>query len=76
MAVSIKNYPYEPGADLDLYIYKPSDYQNYIGWSARWDNTYEIVDFTAPETGQYKVRINKYRLNQPSTHLAVAWFTY
>src|SRR3990167_500436 len=64
----------QPGVDLDMHVYKPSG--GFITGSYSWDNTYEIVDFTAPETGSYKLRVNLYRFNDPFTRLGVAWHNF
>ena len=44
------------GADLDLLAYGPND-PNAIRGSYSWDNNYEILGFTAPTTGTYKISI-------------------
>lgn len=45
-------------SDLDLYILNPSG--TTIGFSSSYDNSYEIVEFTAQTTGTFTARINKY----------------
>ena len=59
--------------DFDLYIKNPSG--TYIsGVSSRsWDNNYEIVEFTAPQTGIYKIAVLKVRADEPSNHLGIAF---
>nr|MCH9812722.1 S8 family serine peptidase [Campylobacterota bacterium] len=46
------------GMDFDLYVYAPDG--SFLGSSSSWDNPYELVDFTAPTTGEYTIRINRY----------------
>ncbi len=43
-------------SDLDLYIYDPSG--ALVNKSVSYDNSYEIVEFTAPATGTYDAQIN------------------
>jgi hypothetical protein len=42
--------------------------------SSSWDNTYEIVDFTAPTTGVYKLRVHKFRCDMSPRYLGYAWY--
>jgi len=56
-------------ADLDLNVVGPGVAQ----WSASWDNSYEIVDFTAPASGNFQIKVRKYRFDGGSEYLAVAW---
>ncbi len=58
-------------ADLDLTIYDPNG--NSVGGSYTWDNNYEVVEFTAPVTGNYRARINDYRFDDSYEYLGVAW---
>lgn len=54
------NYPAyasQPSADLDLEVIDPSG--SVVAFSSSWDNTYEIVDFTASTSGNYKLRVVK-----------------
>jgi Bacterial pre-peptidase C-terminal domain len=46
-------------ADLDLDVYAPSG--TVVATSASFDNSYEIVEFTAPETGTYTATISAVR---------------
>jgi len=57
-------------ADLDLTIYDPNG--NYVGGSFTWDNNYEVVEFTAPVTGNYKAQINDYRFDDSYEYLGLA----
>ena len=43
------------GVDLDLTVLDPNG--NYVASSASWYDSYEIVNFTAPVSGNYTVRI-------------------
>jgi subtilisin family serine protease len=60
-------YANRPSADLDLRVVGPAG----TTFSSSWDNTYEIVDFTAPATGAYTIQVNKYRCDM-STWLGYA----
>jgi len=67
---------YKPiGKDYDLRIYDPSG--NYIGGSTSGNNSYEVVDFTAPTSGTYKIVINEYSDTDSNTPmqlgLAINW---
>ncbi len=46
---------------------------NVVAGSYSWDNTYEIVDFVAPTTGTYRLRVTKYRCNYTPKWLGWAW---
>ena len=46
-----------PSADLDLEVRGPSG----SVFSSSWDNTSEIVDFRAPTTGTYDIRVINFR---------------
>jgi hypothetical protein len=56
-------------ADLDLYVYGPTQSQ----YSVSWDNSYEVVDFTALAPGNYQLKVHNYRFDGPSEYVAVAW---
>ena len=64
-------------SDLDRYPYPsqrmPVIARNVVASSLSWDNTYEIVHFTAPTTGTYRLRVNKYRCNYTPKWLGWAW---
>jgi hypothetical protein len=68
------SYDIQPGMDLDLNVYTPSG--QWYGFSSSWDNTFEIVEFTAPETGQYRLETVKYRTDDAYTWFAAAWNAY
>lgn len=65
------SYSTQPCADLDLQVVGPAG--TVVTSSASWDNTYEIVDFTAPATGVYKLRVNKFRCDLSPRYLGYAW---
>lgn len=50
-------YPSMPAIDLDLFVYTPGG--SLVASSASFDNTYEIVEFTAPETNYYYLTENQ-----------------
>jgi hypothetical protein len=56
-------------ADLDLKVVGPS----FSRWSASWDNSYEIVDFVAPSTGDYTIKVKNFRFDGTREYVAVAW---
>jgi Subtilase family len=56
-------------ADLDLNVVGPGVSQ----WSSSWDNSYETLDFTAPASGNYQVKVKNYRFNGTHEYFAVAW---
>ncbi len=64
-------YASRPGADLDMQIIGPGG--NVVAGSYSWDNTYEIVDFVAPTTGTYRLRVTKYRCNYSPKWLGWSW---
>jgi hypothetical protein len=62
-------------ADLDLYVLDP-DGALLLGdgqYSESFDNNFEIVEFDAPKTGDYTLRINKHRFDGASEEVGVAW---
>ena len=64
-------YGNEPTADLDMQILGPTG--NIVAGSLSFDNTYEIVDFIAPTTGTYTLRVNKFRCVHDPKWLGWAW---
>jgi hypothetical protein len=67
-----------PGVDalatnFDLRVYKPSDANNPVSTSTSVDNNYELVDFTAPETGTYTIRVRKQSAGESDNALGIAW---
>jgi hypothetical protein len=56
-------------------VYKPSGGAP-IGYTASWDNNYELADFITPETGQYQIRVYRQPdgdYNEISNSLGIAW---
>ncbi|HKZ76440.1 MAG TPA: PPC domain-containing protein, partial [Actinomycetota bacterium] len=49
----------QPSSDLDMRVLRPGGAS--VGTSLSFDNTYEIVEFFAPVTGVYTIRINSFR---------------
>jgi len=64
-------YTSRPSADLDLWVRGPNG--TVVAISASWDNTYEIVDFTAPQTGTYTMRVRKWRCSSNPRWLGWAY---
>lgn len=58
-------------SDLDLYIYDPSG--NFVTSSTSWDNSYEIVEFTASATGTYEARVSAYRFDGSYEYVGFAY---
>lgn len=59
------------GADFDLRLYAPNG--SYVSGSYSWDNSFEVVDVTAAQSGTYSLRIHKYRMDTDWEYLGVAW---
>jgi subtilisin family serine protease len=59
-------------ADLDLQVLAPDG--TYLAGSVSWDNSYEIVEFTAPATGTYTATISAIRFEGTSEFLSFAWW--
>ncbi len=68
---SYTDYASKPSADLDLHVIDPSG--NLVDTSSSWDNTYEIVEFTPANTGNYKLRVRKHRCDLTPRWLGYAW---
>ncbi len=60
-------------SDLDLYIYDLSG--NIVTSSISFDANYEIVEFTAPATGNYKARVTASRFDGTNEYVGFA-YTY
>jgi hypothetical protein len=56
-------------ADYDLYVY---DDDQLVGWSASWDNSYEIVEFMGEAGKTYTVRIGK-ASGSAGSYYGIAW---
>lgn len=57
--------------DLNLTVYGPDG--TLVGYSASWDNNYELVEFTAPRTGQYTIGAYKASSSESYNYLGMAW---
>ena len=62
------------GADLDLYVYRP-DGTTLVSNSLSIDNAWEMVEFTAPVTGNFVVKVKLYdkTVDWPGTYMGMAW---
>lgn len=58
--------------DLDLLIKKPNGQYLSGVYSLSYDNNYEIVEFFAPEPGQYQIVVHKSRADETSNYLGTA----
>ena len=58
-------------ADFDLKLYASDG--SYVTGSYSWDNSFEVIDVTATQTGTYSLRIHKYRMDSDWEWLGVAW---
>ncbi len=56
-------------ADLDLYVYGPTQ----VGYSVSYDNSYEIVDFTAAASGNFLIKVHRFRFDGTTEFYGVAW---
>ena len=56
-------------ADLDLYVVGPNQFQG----SASWDNSYEVIDFTPTISGNFQIKVRKFRFEGANEYFAVAW---
>jgi hypothetical protein len=69
------NYNYtlyrQPSADLDLQVYNPAGDVE-VGWGASYDNTQEVTEFVAPVSGNYTIKVVKWRCDKPVTRIALA----
>ena len=65
-----KDYTTDPlKADLDLSVIGPTQ----TLYSASWDNSYEVVDFTATASGNFQIKVRNYRFDGFNEFFAVAW---
>lgn len=61
--------------NLNLLIVDP-DWQSLDtvgGYSASWDNSYEIVEFMSRKAGTYKIGVSKVSATEESNNLGIAW---
>ena len=64
-------YDTQPGADLDLRIYDPFGFL--VASSVSYDNTYEVIDFTASLSGTHTLEVVKFRCDYSPQFLGWAW---
>jgi hypothetical protein len=62
--VDYTQYTLRPSADIDAFVTDP--FGNVVAGSGSWDNTYEMIEFVAPVTGVYTLRINKFSCAAPA----------
>ena len=64
------------GADIDLCVFR-NDTGAQVACSASIENAWELVEFTAPVTGSYTIRVTLFRSDDgwPGTFLGTAWST-
>jgi hypothetical protein len=65
-------YAQRPGADLDLVVLNSAG--SVVASSSSFDNTYEIVEFWPSASGNYTLRVNRYRCDYSPRYLGWAWF--
>lgn len=70
---SYASYASQPSADLDLNVLGPSG--SLVSSSMSWDNTYEIVDFTPTVSGNYTLRVKRFRCDLTPRAVGFAWRT-
>ena len=69
-----ENYATDPlQTDFDLVIFDPDMQIATDGYSASWDNSYELVDFYAWKTGVYTIGVYKKSMNESSNWIGLAW---
>jgi len=61
-------------SDLDLAVYDPAG--GYLGGSYKWDNNFEMYEFTASTTGTYRIKVSAYRFDDSYEYMAIAWNRY
>lgn len=59
-------------SDLDLHVYRPSG-GTQIAFSNSSVNNFEIVEFTADQTGTYDVRVRRFSWNASFEYIGIAW---
>ena len=65
------DYANRPSADLDLQVIAPGG--SPVASSASWDNTYEIVEFVTPVSGNYRIRVVRFRCDRDPARIGWAW---
>jgi subtilisin family serine protease len=58
-------------SDLDLYVYGPNG--QLVASSLSALNSFEVVEFTAPQSGNYTVRVRRFRLGNSSEYYGTAF---
>lgn len=58
--------------DLDLRIKAPNGQWVSGATSLSYDNNYEMVQFLAPQTGEYTIAVRKHRADEDSNYLGIA----
>lgn len=67
-------YAIQPWADLDINILNPSG--TIVAWSASYDNTYEIVEYTPTASGTYTLQIARNTCDYSGgSWLGWAWYS-
>ena len=61
------------GVNFDLRVYRQSNNVTPVASSTSVDNNFEIVDFIAPETGAYTIRVRKQSATENDNALGIAW---
>jgi hypothetical protein len=56
-------------ADLDLIVSGPTQ----TLYSSSWDNSYEVIDFTAAASGNFQIKIHNYRFDGFNEYVGIAW---
>ena len=59
--------------DLDLRIKGPNGQYVPNVYSVSWDNNYEMVEFVAPQTGNYRIAVHKVRADETYNFLGIAF---
>jgi hypothetical protein len=59
--------------NLDLLILDPTGAQVPGGYSVSYDNNYELVDFVATLSGEYKIGVYKRSATESANSLGIAW---
>jgi hypothetical protein len=59
--------------NFDLRVYRPGDNSTPVASSTSVDNNFELVEFTAPETGVYSIRVRKQSASESNNSLGIAW---
>lgn len=65
------SYTSQPSTDLDFQIINSAG--TVVAQSGSYDNTYEIIDFTPSSSGNYRLRVNKFRCDYSPRYLGWAW---